>query len=80
MVIFRVYVSLLDIEPPIWRRIELSGRTTLKQLHRILQIAMGWSENVVSLLAASRLFLYMFRTRRLYDSRLVRGNICQRVV
>jgi hypothetical protein len=44
-VIFRVYVSLLDIEPPIWRRIELSCRTTLKQLHRILQIAMGWSDS-----------------------------------
>jgi hypothetical protein len=26
----------------IWRRIELSSQTTLKQLHRILQIAMGW--------------------------------------
>jgi hypothetical protein len=44
MVIFRIHVALLDIEPPIWRRIELSSRTTLKQLHRILQIAMGWSD------------------------------------
>ena len=44
MVIFRVCVSLLEIEPPIWRRIELSSRTTLKQFHRILQIAMGWSD------------------------------------
>jgi hypothetical protein len=44
MVIFRVCVSVLEIEPPIWRRIELSCRTTLKQFHRILQIAMGWSD------------------------------------
>jgi hypothetical protein len=44
MVIFRIFVSLLEIEPPIWRRIELSSRTTLKQFHRILQIAMGWSD------------------------------------
>lgn len=43
MEIYRIYVSLLEIEPPIWRRIELSSMTTLKQLHRILQIAMGWS-------------------------------------
>ncbi len=42
MDIYRVHVSLRRIEPFIWRRIELSSQTTLKQLHRILQIAMGW--------------------------------------
>lgn len=42
MDIYRIYVALIDVEPPIWRRIELSSRSTLKQLHRILQIAMGW--------------------------------------
>jgi len=42
MDIYRVHVSLREIEPAIWRRIELSSQTTLKQLHRILQIAMGW--------------------------------------
>jgi hypothetical protein len=45
MVIFRVHVSLMDIAPPIWRRIELSSQTTLKQFHRIVQIAMGWSNS-----------------------------------
>jgi hypothetical protein len=42
MEVFSVHVSLKEIEPPIWRRIELSSQTTLKQFHRILQIAMGW--------------------------------------
>ncbi len=42
MQIFSVHVSLKEIEPPIWRRIELSSQTTLKQFDRILQIAMGW--------------------------------------
>lgn len=42
MLIYRVHVSLIDIEPPIQRSIELSSQTTLKQFHRILQIAMGW--------------------------------------
>jgi len=42
MVIYRVHVSLIGIEPPIWRSIELSSQTTLKQFHRILQIVMGW--------------------------------------
>jgi hypothetical protein len=43
MDIYRVHVSLWGIEPAIWRHIELSGLTTLKQFHRILQIAMGWA-------------------------------------
>jgi hypothetical protein len=42
MTVFRIHVSLDEIEPPIWRRLELSSQTTLEQLHRILQIAMGW--------------------------------------
>lgn len=42
MQIYRLHVSLQDIKPMIWRRIEVSSETTLKQFHRILQIAMGW--------------------------------------
>lgn len=45
MAIYRIHVALLDIKPPIWRRIELSSQTTLRQFHRILQIAMGWSNS-----------------------------------
>jgi hypothetical protein len=45
MVIFRVHVSLMNIEPPIWRCIELTSQTTLKQFHCILQIAMGWTNS-----------------------------------
>jgi Plasmid pRiA4b ORF-3-like protein len=44
MEIYRVHVSLREIEPLIWRRIELSSTTTLKQFHRILHIAMGWED------------------------------------
>jgi hypothetical protein len=42
MDLYRLHVSLQEIEPAIWRRIELSSQTTLKQFHGILQIAMGW--------------------------------------
>jgi len=45
MTIFRVHVLLKEIDPPIWRRIELSSQTTLKQFHRILQIAIGWENS-----------------------------------
>lgn len=44
MEIYRLHVSIRGIDPSIWRRIELSSRTTLKQFHRILQIAMGWED------------------------------------
>jgi hypothetical protein len=40
--IYRIHISLRDIEPLIWRRVELSNRTSLKQLHEILQLVMGW--------------------------------------
>lgn len=44
MELYRIHVSLREIQPLIWRRIELSSTTTLKQFHRILQIAMGWED------------------------------------
>ena len=37
-----MHVSLREIDPAIWRRIELSSQTTLKQFHRVLQVVMGW--------------------------------------
>jgi hypothetical protein len=40
--VFRIYVRLEVIVTPIWRRIELSRQSTLDQVHRILQVAMGW--------------------------------------
>lgn len=44
MTIYRLHVSLLDIAPPIWRRIEVSSETSLAQLHKVLQTAMGWQD------------------------------------
>ena len=40
--VYQLKVSLIGIEPPIWRRIQVTGDTTLDVLHGILQIAMGW--------------------------------------
>ena len=37
-----LHVSLQEIEPPIWRRIRIPDRYTLHQLHRVLQLAVGW--------------------------------------
>jgi hypothetical protein len=35
---------MLDVAPPIWRRIELSSETSLAQLHEMLQAAMAWQD------------------------------------
>jgi hypothetical protein len=42
--VFRLRVTLLAIDPPIWRRIEVPGDVTLRGLHDVLQIVMGWED------------------------------------
>ena len=42
--VYQMKVTLEDISPPIWRRIQITNNTTLSKLHRILQIIMGWSD------------------------------------
>src|SRR3981081_2766213 len=49
--IYQFKVTLIGITPPIWRRVQVTGDYTLAQLHRVLQVVMGW-ENY---------HLYMFR-------------------
>lgn len=40
--ICEIKVTLRDISPPIWRQIQVWEGDTLAQLHRILQVVMGW--------------------------------------
>jgi len=41
--IYQLKTSLKHSKPPIWRRIQVKGDTTLYKLHQIIQIAMGWT-------------------------------------
>jgi hypothetical protein len=43
--ILQFRVSLDHIEPRIWRRIQMPDSFTLKQLHRVIQIVMGWQDS-----------------------------------
>lgn len=36
---------LAEISPLIWRRLRVTGSTTLAELHQILQTAFGWDDD-----------------------------------
>ncbi|MEX0806068.1 MAG: plasmid pRiA4b ORF-3 family protein [Candidatus Binatia bacterium] len=43
--IYQLKISLRDIRPTIWRRLQVRGDVTLAKLHRIIQAAMGWYDS-----------------------------------
>ena len=43
--IYQLKVTLKGINPPIWRRIQVTDDTTLSKLHYILQIVIGWTDS-----------------------------------
>ncbi len=43
--VYQLKVTLLDIKPPIWRRIQVTDDITLYNLDRILQTVMGWTDS-----------------------------------
>jgi Plasmid pRiA4b ORF-3-like protein len=38
-------VTLLDVRPPVWRRITVPATITLPELHEAIQTAMGWTDS-----------------------------------
>jgi Plasmid pRiA4b ORF-3-like protein len=42
--IYQIKVTLIGIEPPIWRRFLVPRDITLNQLHTVLQVVMGWGD------------------------------------
>ena len=41
----QIHVELVDVKPPIWRRLLVPADTTLDQLHLLLQGAFGWTDS-----------------------------------
>jgi hypothetical protein len=42
--IVRVAITLLDVDPAIWRRIEAPAGMTLEGMHDVIQKVMGWAD------------------------------------
>ncbi|MEM9273366.1 MAG: plasmid pRiA4b ORF-3 family protein [Cyanobacteria bacterium P01_F01_bin.143] len=40
--IYQLKITLRNIKPPLWRRVQVESSITLLQLHLIIQAAMGW--------------------------------------
>jgi hypothetical protein len=40
--LLQLKITLLDLQPPVWRRVLVSPRFTLDRVHAILQVVMGW--------------------------------------
>ena len=43
--VFQLKITLLETEPEIWRRLIVKANTSLADLHKIIQIAMGWDNS-----------------------------------
>jgi len=43
--IYQLKIRLLDIHPPIWRRIQVPGTISLCCLHDAFQVVMGWTDS-----------------------------------
>lgn len=43
--VYQLKVTLQHVSPPVWRRILVPADLTLRKLHAILQIVMGWTDS-----------------------------------
>jgi len=42
--IYQLKIALKSIRPPVWRRIQVPGDTSLRKIHDIIQILMNWDD------------------------------------
>ena len=42
---YQIKVTLNGIRPPVWRRLLVSSSLSLRDLHDILQVAIGWTDS-----------------------------------
>ena len=42
VVVYELEITLENIRPPIWRRVQVEAEITMAELHEVIQITMGW--------------------------------------
>jgi Plasmid pRiA4b ORF-3-like protein len=42
--IYQLKITLADIKPPIWRRVQVKDGS-LSKLHAVIQVVMGWTNS-----------------------------------
>lgn len=42
--LLQLRISLRGVSPPVWRRLLIPERITVAQLHHVMQLAMGWTD------------------------------------
>ena len=42
--VLQLRISLRGVSPPVWRRLLIPEEITIAQLHQVMQLAMGWSD------------------------------------
>lgn len=40
--IYQLKITLVDSDPPIWRRVLIPGQFTFEEVHAVIQVCMGW--------------------------------------
>jgi len=50
--LYQIKVSLIGAQPPIWRRLLIEPDTTFQDLHRVIQLTMGWQVSHLHLFQA----------------------------
>ena len=43
--IYQLKITLKGCRPPIWRRVQVRGDSTLERLHWVIQLSMGWTNS-----------------------------------
>jgi hypothetical protein len=66
---YALKITLVEVEPPVWRRIVISGSRTLTRLNYAIQAAMGWTH--------SHLHLFEDEERERYSDPMFEIDDCE---